>query len=231
MEIKSFDLRHLSAAACAVLFLGACDAGTGVDESAELETGTDTTIAETEPMEPEPMTEGESPFAAATLAGLDTDMDQQVSRDEFDTWFDQQVWSDLDTDTNDQVAQTEYADTFWGWWDADGDDAVSQEEYQHGRETFAFAEVDYPDFAEAAGDDQRWTRDEFDTWFQESLWTGWDTDSDQQITRQEAADAWWQLWDENGDDHLDQQEIARFGTHADMTTAERGETAVGYDAS
>lgn len=231
MEIQHLKLRHLFAAGCAVLLLGACDAGTEVDETAELEATDETTIAETDPMEMEMA--GESPFAEATLAGLDTDMDQRVDRDEFDTWFDQQVWSDLDTDTNDQVAQSEYADTFWGWWDADGDDAVSQEEYLRGRETFAFAEVDYPDFAEAAGDDQRWTRDEFDTWFQENLWTEWDTDSDQQITRQEAADAWWQLWDENGDDHLDQQEIARFGgTEAGMATAVRSdETAVGYDAS
>lgn len=230
MEIQRLKLRHLFAAGCAVLLLGACDAGTEVDESAELEATDETTIAETEPME---MEMAGSPFAEATLADLDTDMDQQVSRDEFDAWFDQRVWSDLDTDTNDQVAQTEYADTFWGWWDADGDDAVSQEEYLHGREIFAFAEVDYPDFAEVAGDDQRWTRDEFDTWFQESLWAEWDTDSDQRITRQEAADAWWQLWDENGDDHLDQQEIARFGaSHAGMATAAQSdETAVGYDAS
>ena len=230
MDIQHLKMRHLFAAGCAMLLLGACDAGTGVDETAELETGTETTIAETEPMD---QPEGESPFAVATLAELDTDQNQEVSRDEFDTWFDQQVWGDLDTDTNDQVAQAEYADTFWGWWNADGDDAVSQEEYQRGRETFDFEGVDYADFQQAAGDDQRWTREEFDPWFQQNLWTEWDTDSDQQITREEAADAWWQLWDENDDDRLDQQEVARFGgTDAGLTTAARGdETAVGYDAS
>jgi hypothetical protein len=210
MEITPMKTRHALAAACAALLFGACDAGTGVDETAELETGTETMVLETEPMTDPTTTMGEEiAFAAVTLADLDTDTDRQVSREEYDTWFDQEVWNEWGGDQ--QVGSDEFGDTWWMLWDENADDAIDQQEYQRGTETFAWDGVTYPDFATAAGDDQRWTRDELDPWFEENVWSTWDTDSDTYLTRDEAADTWWDLWDGNDDDMIDDQELGRFG--------------------
>jgi hypothetical protein len=210
METQHSKTKHVLAAACAALLLGACDAGTGVDETAELETDTETMVVETEPMTDPATTMGdETAFAAVTLTDLDTDADRQVTRDEYDTWFDQEVWNEWGTDQ--QVGSEEFGDTWWTLWDENDDDVIDQQEYQQGTETFAWDGVTYPDFATAAGDDQRWTRDEFDPWFQDNVWNTWDTDADTYLTRDEAADTWWDLWDGNDDDLIDDQELGRFG--------------------
>ena len=230
MKITHLKTRHLFAAACAALLFGACDAGTEVDETAELPPA-ETTVAETEPMTTTTMDE-ESAFAAVTLADLDTNQDQQVSRDEYDTWFGNEAWGGLDANSDQQVAQNELGDTFWVLWDENADGAVDEQEYTQGREAFAISGVTYPEFGEAAGDDQRWTRDEFDPWFQQNVWATWDTDSNQQLTRDEAADTWWDLWDGNDDDMIDDQELSRFGNSTATTDlAATGDAAAELDAS
>lgn len=219
MRNKTQPAWSLFAAAALALSFAACDAGTEVEE-AELGTGTGTMVAE-EPAWDEEMgmdAEGATPLGQATMANLDTNQDDQVTRDEFDTWFDQEVWNEWDADADEQVAMNEASESFWGWWDGNGDGAVDQQEYQTGRDTFAFENVEYQDFDEVAGDDQRWSREEFDPWFEQSLWSTWDADGDQQLGRQEAGDTFWQWWDENGDDQVDADEIARFGGE-EMDTA------------
>lgn len=234
MNIEKLKITHLFAAACAVLLLGACEAGTEVDE-AELETGTDMTIAETDPaydtgLETAPMA-GDSAFADARIEDLDTDQDQQVSREEFDTWFETNVWSEWDTGSDQQVAHDELAGDFWGWWDTNGDDAVDQQEYTQARETFAFENVEYGDFAQVAGDDQSLSRDEFDGWFHENVWSSWATGTEENLGREDVADRFWQLWDQNGDDRLDTQEIDRFGDPGTATAERADESPTGLGAS
>lgn len=227
MRSKINPAWNLFAAAALALAFVACDAGTEVEE-AELGTGTETMVAEEEPAWDTEMGmdvgQG-SPVTQATMADLDTNQDDQVTRDEFETWFDQEVWNDWDADADDQVAMNEAAESFWGWWDENGDGAVDQQEYQTASNVFAFEGVEYDDFAQVAGDDQRWSREEFEPWFEQNLWTGWDADSNQELGRQEAGDAFWQWWDENGDDQVDAEEIARFGgdeMDALGTTADTG---------
>lgn len=224
MDIKSLKITHLFAAACAVLLLGACEAGTDVDE-AELDTGTDMTIAETDPAYDtgaDTAMAGDSAFAQARIEDLDTDQDGQVSREEFDTWFETNVWSDLETDDDQQVAHRDVSETFWSWWNTDGNDAIDEAEYRQARENFAFEDVQYGDFAQVAGDDQRLTQDEFHTWFDENVWASWTsgTEDADSIDREHLSNHLWQVWDENGDDRLDAQEVTRFGD-TDTATAER----------
>lgn len=220
MEIKNLKITHLFAAAFAVLLLGACDAGTEVDE-AELETGTEMTVAETDPADDTGMA-GDSAFAQARIEDLDTNQDQQVSREEFDTWFETNVWSDLETEGEQEVAHRDVSESFWGWWNADGDDAIDEQEYRQARENFAFENVEYGEFAQVAGDDQRLTQDEFHTWFHENVWANWTsgTEDAESIDREHLSNHLWQVWDENDDDHLDAQEVTRFGDTG-TTTAER----------
>lgn len=235
MEIKNLKLTHLFAAACAVLLLGACDAGTEVDE-AELETGTDMTVAETDPAyetDADTGMAGESAFAQARIEDLDTDQDQQVSREEFDTWFETNVWSDLETESDQQVAHREVSETFWGWWNGDGNDAIDEQEYRQASEDFAFEGVEYGEFAQVAGDDQRLTEDEFHTWFHENVWANWTsgTADAESIDREHLSNHLWQVWDENDDDRLDAQEITRFGDAGTASAERTDDAAMGYDAS
>jgi hypothetical protein len=218
MEIQRLKISHLFAAACAVLLLGACDAGTEVDE-AELQTDADMTIAENDPAYDTGLA-GDSVFAQARLADLDTNQDGQVGREEFDIWFAANVASDWGSEADPQVAHADLADDFWSWWDTNGDDAVDRMEYDEARATFAFENVDYGDFEQVAGDDQRLSRDEFDAWFHETVWSSWATGSEDRIGRDDLADRFWHLFDENGDDRLDEQEVNRFGD-AGTATAER----------
>lgn len=229
-------IKETFAALSTVLLLAACDAGTQVDE-AEFENGTDDlTIAETQPMDDgttdawaTDTAAGNSAFEQADIADLDTDGDQQVTREEYDAWFTEQVWNDWDTDGDDQVTQNELRDTFWGWWDTNDDGFVDEREYERGRETFTLEGVDYADFDQVA-DQGRWDRDSFDPWFEENVWSNLDTD-DRRLGREEAADTFWQWWDEDGDDRVDADEIARFGEDGTATTARSEERDRGLGAS
>lgn len=192
----------------ALIPLVACDTDTGemgrtgADE--ELQTQP---AAETPSME-EPVTE------EVGFAEWDTDADQQLAREEWDSWYRQEgLYDQWNTDAEDGLTSAELADGAILIWDADDDGALTEDEWSQGVGTW-FADEDHGAWDEwdANGDGVLDANEVAEGLETRNLYDRVDRDSDALIDDEELADWWFDIWDANDDDHIDTTEWDQLGT-------------------
>lgn len=133
----------------------------------------------------------------------DTNADQKLRRDEFDSRFEGN-FTQWDVDGDGALDSEESADAFRDFFDGDDDNIVAQQEWNTGVSRWNFEAVDWSDWSAWDADgDGRLTETEWRERWNESAWTAWDSDGDGLVQRGEMADTFWDFFDGNDDDVID----------------------------
>ena len=144
-----------------------------------------------------------------TLANLDTDLDEQITEDEFNTNY-AELAARWDVDGDGTLASDEMSDNFFDLFDGNDDDLIDEEEFQTARKWEAGAEWNNVLDFDKDGDSHL-GRTEYGEWFDEQAWDAtWDVDGDGVLGPDEQADTFWDLFDLNDDNLIDGTEMEAF---------------------
>ena len=195
--------KTMALAVAALLPLAACDAGGEVESG--MEGGLETT----------PAAETATPVAGdAGLGQWDTDANQNLTRDEWGGWYeDQGVYDTWNTDAQEGLTTDEFGGGIFGEWDADQNQQLTESEWNEGTGTW-FGDQDAGSWGEwDANGDSFLDANEFAEGLErENLYDTVDRDSDALIDDEEIADWWFDIWDGNDDSAIDTTEWDQVGS-------------------
>lgn len=135
----------------------------------------------------------------------DTDNDNRLARNEFDARFDG-VYDRWDIDRSGSLSRDELADTWRDLWDNNNDDIIDEEEWKVSTDNWKIEGVDFKNWREWDIDnDGRADANEFRQGFA-SVYNFFDTDRNNDITRDELRQKWFDVFDGNDDDIIDANE-------------------------
>lgn len=135
----------------------------------------------------------------------DTDKNDQLARNEFDGRFDT-VYDRWDADRSRALSRDELADTWYDLWDNNNDNFIDEQEWTRGSRNWNFDGVDFRSWRQWDVDnDGRADANEFRQGFR-SIYDVFDTDRNDNITREELRQRWWDLFDGNDDNMIDASE-------------------------
>lgn len=140
----------------------------------------------------------------------DTDADQQLARNEWDTWYSENNLYDQWNTGGEGLEQNEFSQGVFETWDANDDAGLDETEWNDGTGWF---DGQYGTFGEwdANGDsvlDANEVAEGFET---NNLYDTVDRDSDALIDDEEIADWWFDIWDADDSEYLDTTEWDNLG--------------------
>jgi hypothetical protein len=204
MRATPSSKRLIGLLVAAALPLTACDGGGTEDLGAG---------AEEEAFETAPTSEITSTQDVG-LSTWDADADQQLSRDEWSGWYDEQgAYDGWNTDAEEGLTTDELGEGIFTAWDADADSELTETEWNEGVGTW-YGDADYGTWGEwdADGDSILDANEVAEGLERENLYDTVDRDSDALIDDEELADWWFDIWDGNDDALIDTTEWDQVGS-------------------
>ncbi len=177
----------------------------------------ETEVAETETIATEtatPMVDTDASMGEGdwwVYSDWDTDANQQIARNEFDQRW-QSGFGEWDVDGDGALGPDESADTFYDWFDRNNDNIIDENEWNAGTERWRFDNVTWGDWNTWDSDaNAELSETEWRAGWNNNVWSSWDADGDGVAGRDEMADTFWDFFDGNDDDIVDAGEWGNQG--------------------